>query len=117
MRRIWGVLILLTWTASLSAQRERQIAPPDDSSVFGSRFFDQLSSIFGKFRDDDLNRVFQLAEPIRCYELVTGKGEWREVAFFNERRSLGAWHRENLDEVRSDLSVYVFRGACRGEHD
>src|SRR5215831_179410 len=117
MRRIWGVVLLLTLTATLSAQRERQIAAPEDNDAFGSRFFDQLHSIFGKFRDDDLNRVFQLAEPIRCSELVTGKGEWREVAFFNERRSLGDWYRESIDEVRTDLSVYIFRGSCRAEHD
>jgi hypothetical protein len=119
MRRILlcGIVLLVTSIATLSAQRERQIPPPDDGGDFGTKFFSQLRSIFGKFRDDDLNRVFQLAEPIRCSELVTGKGEWREVAFFNEKRSLGDWYRESLDEVRSDLSVYIFRGSCRGEHD
>jgi len=111
-------VIIISATLTLSAQRERQIAPPDDGGgAFGTKFFDQLRSIFGKFRDDDLSRVFQLAEPTRCSELVTGKGEWREVAFFNEKRSLGDWYRESLDEVRSDLSVYIFRGSCRAEHD
>src|SRR4051812_37340160 len=102
MRKLAGGLFcILLCAAPLSAQRERQIPSPEEGGAFGTRFFDQLSSIFGKFRDSDLNRVFQLAEPIRCSELVTGKGEWREVAFFNEKRSLGDWYRESLDEVRS----------------
>jgi hypothetical protein len=74
-----------------------------------------LSSIFGKFRDGDLQRVFQLAEPIQCSELLSGKGEWRPVAFFNENRKLGDWYRSNIAEVRSDLSVYLFKGTCQGE--
>src|SRR6185295_11172724 len=101
--------------AGLLAQRERQIPAPSEGD-FGKKFFDQLSRIFGKFRDSDLQRVFQLAEPIQCTELVTGKGEWRPVAFFNEDPKLGAWYRSNLEEVRSDLSVYIFKGTCRDNH-
>jgi hypothetical protein len=102
-------------STGLHAQRERQIPAPD-SEQFGTKFFDQLSSIFGKFRDSDLQRVFQLAQPIQCSELVSGKGEWRPVAFFNENRKLGDWYRSNLEEVRTDLSVYLFKGTCQSDH-
>ena len=53
----------------------------------------------------DLKRVFQMARPIQCGELVTDKGEWKEVAFFNENRKLGDWYRTSLDEVKSELAV------------
>jgi hypothetical protein len=108
------VSVLLLVPSGLAAQRERQIPPPENGE-FGSKFFAQLSSIFGKFRDGDLQRVFQLAEPIQCSELLSGKGEWRPVAFFNENRKLGDWYRSNIAEVRSDLSVYVFKGTCQGD--
>jgi hypothetical protein len=107
-------LSVLLVPSGLAAQRERQIPPPENGE-FGSKFFTQLSSIFGKFRDGDLQRVFQLAEPIQCSELLTGKGEWRPVAFFNENRKLGDWYRSNIAEVRSDLSVYLFKGTCQGD--
>jgi len=99
----------------LLAQQERQIPPPDDGQ-FGTKFFTQLRSIFGTFRDSDLQRVFQLAEPIQCNELVSGRGEWRPVAFFNDNRKLGDWFRDSIEEVRSDISVYIFKGPCRGDH-
>lgn len=112
-------LLCMMFTPSLYAQRERQIggtdassSSSDDGGDFGSRFFSQLNSIFGKFRDSELQRVFQTAEPIHCSELISGKGEWREVAFFNENRKLGDWYRSNIEEVRNDLSVYLFKGTC-----
>jgi hypothetical protein len=46
---------------------------------------------------------------------VVGKGEWRTVAFFNEDRSLGEWCRSSIEEVKSDLSVYIFKGPCSGD--
>lgn len=82
---------------------------------YGSGFFDQLRSIFGIFRDSDLQRVFEESKPIQCSELVGRKGEWRPVAFFNEDRTLGDWCRENLDEVKADLAVYTFKGLCSGD--
>jgi len=116
------LLFILILVGSLNAQRERQIPfpgatpiGPSDNSDFGTKFFDQLQRIFGKFRDSDLYRVFQTADPIQCSELVSGKGEWRPVAFFNEKRELGDWYRRNIEEVRGDLSVYVFKGVCRGD--
>src|SRR5215475_7071588 len=98
-------------------QRERVIPrPAEDSQQYGRRFFTQLRAVFGRFRDADLQRVFDTAQPIQCSELVNEPGEWRTVAFFNEKRELGDWYRSNFDEVRNDLSVYVFKGVCRGEH-
>jgi hypothetical protein len=105
------VLALFAAASALPMQRD-QSQPQDEA--YGSRFFEQLREIFGKFRDSELLRVFEAAEPIQCSELLTGKGEWRTVAFFNEDRSLGDWCRNNIEEVREDLAVYRFKGACQG---
>ena len=102
-----GVLIAL-FAADLCAQSSQE-------GTFGSKFFDQLHTIFGRFRDADLERVFQQAQPITCTELVGRKGEWRTVAFFNEDRELGDWCRESLEEVKGDLAVYTFKGTCSGD--
>jgi hypothetical protein len=97
-------------------QRERQIQPPSEQQAqYGRRFFTQLRAVFGKFRDADLQRVFASAQPIECSEFVNGDGQWRTVAFFNEKRELGDWYRSNFEEVKSDLSVFLFKGVCRGE--
>jgi hypothetical protein len=82
---------------------------------YSRQFFIQLRSIFGRFRESDLQRAFESAQPIQCSELISDKGEWRTVAFFNERRELGDWYRRNFDEVKSDLAVFSFKGVCRGE--
>ena len=79
-------------------------------------FFVQLRTVFGRFRNADLDRAFEKAQPIQCSELVNEEAEWRTVAFFNEKRELGDWYRKSLDEVKSDLAVFVFKGVCRGEH-
>ncbi len=97
-----------------STQQGQQTQPPDDDK-YGSRFFEQLRSLFGRFRDSDLQRAFELAKPIQCSDLVSGSGQWRPVAFFNEDRKLGDWCRESLDEVKADLTVYTFKGICGGE--
>ena len=109
--RIFIWFAALATATAAAGQRERQVPPPDESA-YGAGFFDQLSSIFGRFRDADLKRVFQTAKPIQCSDLVTDKGEWREVAFFNENRKLGDWYHSDLDELNSDLSVYIFKGSC-----
>jgi hypothetical protein len=113
---IAGIVLAFSLTSFVSAfpQHEREIPPPQDAD-FGARFFDQLQRIFGRFRDADLKRVFQSARPIRCADLITDKGEWREVAFFNEDRKLGDWYRTSLEEVKNDLAVYIFKGACGGQ--
>jgi hypothetical protein len=107
-------LLLGKWqTPDLWGQQRRDQSV--EESAYGSRFFDQLKAIFGKFRDSDLQRVFQDAQPIQCSELLGRSGQWRPVAFFNEDRSLGDWCRENLAEVKSDLSVFTFLGDCEGQ--
>ena len=130
MHRICRVLFLIVGLfAALPvwAQRERQIRPSSEAQArqraasiedqqYGRRFFIQLRGVFGRFRDTDLERAFEKAEPIQCSELVNDKGEWRTVAFFNEKRELGDWYRRSFEEVKSDLAVFFFSGACRGEH-
>jgi hypothetical protein len=114
--------LLLTTVVAFSAvyaaaQRERVIPrPTEDSQQYGRRFFTQLRAVFGRFRDADLQRVFDSAQPVQCSELVNEPGEWRTVAFFNEKRELGDWYRSNFEEVKRDLSVFVFKGMCRGDH-
>jgi hypothetical protein len=88
-----------------------------ESTQYGDRFFEQLGSIFGRFRDSDLQHVFQSARPIRCSDLIMEKGEWRAVGFFNENRELGDWYRKSLDAVKRDLAVYVFKGSCEGARE
>ena len=112
--KILLLILVCLETPETYAQRERELPPVQDSD-YGVRFFDQLSTIFGRFRDMDLKRVFQMARPVQCGELVTDRGEWKEVAFFNENRKLGDWYRTSLDEVKSELAVYAFRGACGGQ--
>jgi hypothetical protein len=109
------VAALLTASATY-AQREREMPPPQ-TDAYGGKFFDQLQRIFGRFKNEDLERVFKSSDPIGCSDLVTENGEWRDVAFFNENRNYGDWYRTNIDEVKHDLTVYVFKGACRGKRD
>src|SRR6516164_11180264 len=112
-----AVSAVLAPATPATAQRERQIsAPANDSQPYSRRFFVQLRAVFGRFRDSDLQRVFDSAQPIQCSELVNEPGEWRTVAFFNEKRELGDWYRSNFEEVKRDLSVFVFKGVCRGDH-
>jgi hypothetical protein len=118
MRALKYVLVLLivcgSSIAPIRAQQDQKVQS-DDESTYGSKFFDQLRTIFGRFRDMDLQRVFQEAQPIQCSELVGRKGEWRPVAFFNEDRKLGDWFRESIEEVKADLAVYTFKGKCSGD--
>ncbi len=112
--RLLFVVVGLLGASSIYAQREQEIRPSEES-LYGRRFFVQLRGVFGRFRDSDLQRVFEKAQPIQCSELVNDKGEWRTVAFFNEKRQLGDWYRSNFEEVKSDLAVFVFKGVCRAE--
>jgi hypothetical protein len=89
---------------------------PLENDQYGQRFFDQLKAVFGRFRDSDLQRAFESAHPIQCSELINQKGEWRPVAFFNENRELGSWYRQSFEQVRHDVSAYLFKGTCRGKH-
>src|SRR5947208_4082001 len=83
---------------------------------YDRKFFVQLRGVFGRFRASDLQRVFDTAHPIQCSELASGDGEWRTVAFFNEKRELGDWYHSSFDEVKNDLAMFIFKGICRGEH-
>jgi hypothetical protein len=120
MRRALVVFALfLSVTTNSHAQRESQIPPPGaaaEEGTYSRKFFTQLRAVFGRFRDSDLQRVFERAKPIDCSELISENGEWRTVAFFNEKRELGDWYRSNLEEVRRDLTAFIFKGVCRGEH-
>jgi hypothetical protein len=114
-QKILKLLLALLFVCTLSASALPAQMQSGEENVYGSRFFDQLRDIFGRFRDADLQRVFQEAQPIQCSELVGRKGEWRPVAFFNENRKLGDWCKERLAEVKADLSIYTFRGKCTGD--
>ena len=115
MRALVFTFLLLFITTTAHAQREREIQPAEESQ-YSRKFFMQLRGVFGRFRDTDLHRAFDRAQPIQCSELINDKGEWRTVAFFNEKRELGDWYRSSFDEVKRDLAVFIFRGVCRGEH-
>ena len=116
LSRVLCATVVLFGAVSLSAQRERQIQPAPEEAAYSRKFFTQLRAVFGRFRDSDLQRAFEKAQPIQCSELVNDKGEWRTVAFFNEKRELGDWYRSNFEEVKRDLAVFIFTGVCRGEH-
>ncbi len=104
-RRFIFLVLGLAVAVNAAAQAER----------YDRKFFTQLRGVFGRFRDSDLERVFDKAQPIQCSELVNDDGEWRTVAFFNEKRELGDWYRRNFDEVKTDLAVFIFKGVCRGQ--
>ena len=108
------LIVGLFAAANAFAQRGRQVQPVGDAP-YSRRFFAQLRSVFGRFRDTDLQRAFDKAQPIQCSELVNDKGEWRTVAFINEKRELGDWYRSSFEEVKSDLAVFTFSGVCRGD--
>jgi hypothetical protein len=110
-----GLIVCLFLLISLA--RPDLNAQQPESTQYGDRFFEQLGSIFGRFRDADLQKVFQTARPILCSDLVMEKGEWRAVGFFNENRKLGDWYRKSLDAVKHDLAVYVFKGDCDGARE
>ncbi len=111
---MFALFLLPAAPRTLYAQIERQLEPPPPVE-YGTKFFDQLRSLFGRFRDADLQRAFEAASPVPCSEFISDNGEWREVAFFNEDRRLGDWFHESLEEVKSDLSVYLFKGLCRSD--
>jgi hypothetical protein len=107
----------LVWIACVGLSlplKAQNAAPGTENPAAVTKFFEQLRRIFGRFSQADLQQVFLAAEPIRCTELVEGKGEWKPVAFFNDNRELGAWYHQSLEEVKTDLRVYAFKGVCTG---
>jgi hypothetical protein len=113
-RLLYIPFLLCTWLVT-GMPAQQQSPQSREDSAYGAGFFDQLHAIFGRFREADLQRVFQEAQEIQCSELVSSKGEWRTVAFFNEDRRLGDWCKENLAEVKNDPAVYKFTGVCSGD--
>ena len=105
-------LLLCVTGTSVPLHAQSPVSAATDNSAAVTKFFEQLRQIFGKFSQADLQEVFQSANPIRCPELVEGKGEWKPVAFFNDNRELGAWYHQSIDEVKADLRTYVFKGSC-----
>jgi hypothetical protein len=112
---IFCTFLLITALGVLSSPAQQRPTLSSEEDAYGAGFFDELRTIFGKFRNADLQRVFEEAKPIQCSELVGRKGEWRPVAFFNEDRSLGDWCRESINEVKADMAIYAFKGSCVGE--
>jgi hypothetical protein len=111
---LYIVVLLLPLTSE--AQIRRQVpAPAQESGDFGSKFFDDLRSLFGRLQRSELDGAFQRARAMRCSDLVGQTGEWKEVAFLNDDRSLGDWHFGNIEEVKSDLAAFAFSGTCSGE--
>jgi hypothetical protein len=119
MLQTLALTFLLLFPLTTYAQVRRQVAPaPSQQSGggdFGSKFFDDLRSLFGRLQRLELDRAFQAAKPIRCSDLAGQAGEWKEVAFLNDDRKLGDWHFDNLEDVKSDLVAFVFSGTCRSE--
>jgi hypothetical protein len=91
------------------------VTPPPQDKDFGSKFFDDLRRLFGRLQQSELDLAFRRANPVRCSELVSQTGEWKQVAFLNDDRKLGDWHHDNIDDVKKDPAKYVFSGSCRGE--
>jgi hypothetical protein len=110
-----GFCIFFSAAFGLSAQDATPRKP--DNPVAVSKFNNQLQLVFGRFSDVDLQTVFRSANAIRCEELVEGKGQWKPVAFFNDNRSISAWYHHSLEEVKSDLREYTFKGSCKDFRD
>src|SRR5215813_1826693 len=92
-RAIFLIISLLAAAGELQAS---------ETERYDRRFFVQLRTVFGRFRNADLDRAFEKAQPIQCSELVNEEAEWRTVAFFNEKRELGDW---SSDVCSSDLTT------------
>src|SRR6476660_3835670 len=82
---------------------------------FGSTFFDDLRTLFGKLEKTELSAAFAEAKPISCGDVV-GRGDWKQVGFLNDDRSLFAWRFDKLEDVRSDPARLVFSGTCNDAH-
>jgi hypothetical protein len=108
-------VLLLPFTGH--AQIRREVSAPVQGSAgdFGSKFFDDLRSLFGKLQQSELDKAFERAKPVRCSDLAGQSSEWKEVAFLNDDRRLGDWHFDNIEDVKRDLAAFVFSGNCRGD--
>ena len=112
------VAFTLIFAPGAPAYPQREAMPPAQvtSPRPHGQFLNRLQRIFGRFRNVDLERAFDTAPAVRCSELVSGTGEWHEVAFFNEYRPFGDWHRRSLEGVKRGFAAYIFTGACKELH-
>ena len=99
LRSLARIICLLLLASDLRAQ-----------DAFGTKFFDNLTTLFGRLQKSKLDTVFQDAKAVRCADLLDAK--WRQVGFLNDDRNLMAWHYQTIEQVRDDLVRYVFSGAC-----
>jgi hypothetical protein len=82
---------------------------------FGAKFLEDLKTLFGRLETSELDSAFQRAKAIRCSDLVGRSGEWKDVGFLNDNRTLAAWHYEDIESVKSDPARFVFSGMCATE--
>src|SRR5215470_758274 len=79
---------------------------------FGAKFLEDLQTLFGRLETSELDSAFQRAKAIRCSDLIGKSGEWRDVGFLNDNRSIAAWRYDDIDSVKSDPVRFVFSGMC-----
>ena len=108
---------LLTFVAGLRTaghgQHEREVPPTSDPD-YGPHFFEQLQRMFERYNNGDVHHAFQMARPVGCSELIGDNSEWRYVAFFSGAK-FGNWYQENLNQIKADPAVYIFRGICKDQ--
>ena len=90
LRSLARIICLLLLASDLRAQ-----------DAFGTKFFDDLTTLFGRLQKSKLDTAFQGAKAVRCADLLDA--EWKEVAFLNDDRSFAAWHYQTIEQVRNDL--------------
>ena len=95
LRSLARIICLLLLASDLRAQ-----------DTFGTKFFDNLTTLFGRLQKSKLDTVFQDAKAVRCADLLDAK--WKEVGFLNDDRNLMAWHYQTIEQVRDDLVRYAF---------
>ena len=110
-------LLALLFAAHAEAQGPRRASASRENGDFGTKFFDELRSLFGRLRDADLDRAFRRGRAIRCADLAEKSGVWKEVAFLNGDRKIGNWHFESLAEVNRELATFKFSGECGADRD
>jgi hypothetical protein len=84
---------------------------------FGSKFFENLRTVFGRLQKTELDRAFERTRPVHCSDLSGQTDDWKSVAFLNDDRNIANWHFDTIDEVRNDPATIVFSGNCRKEED
>jgi hypothetical protein len=104
--------LFATAVVATNGYGQRHEVPPTQADAYDAKFLDELQRLFGRFSNADLHHVFQTTRPVKCYELVRDKGEWKDVAFFNGSRK---WYSSSLTELKNNPAVYIFQGVCGDE--